>query len=229
MFIYATANATGLYTDGFYFYGSQPPFGINALSFEASNVLVPAPFTFNDLLNHTGRYVVDIDTGLPYLRITHTTLQTFTGDGWGSLVLPNASYPNTLRMKIQELSHDSLLIDTAGLGNYFLIQPPDISQLTNYYWMRNGQPGLLLNISADSLGITGNRSSYLLAYTAGLPETVSQPAGPGVQVFPNPASEKVTVLLREPPSGKTVFSLYDLTGRTLRQQSMAGLQHYSFF
>lgn len=228
MYLYASTNTGGLSIDGYYFYTSSPPFGQNAIPFNPSYLFIPTPFTYLDTQSSYYKYVIDIDTALPYIRFVHQVNQAFVGDGYGTLQLPTATYANTLRIKATETIIDSLLADTTGNGTYFMIDPPSVTQLSNYYWVQAAQPILLLSIASDSLGVTGNNSSYNLASTTSVQEP-SPVSTANVHIYPNPASGLVNVTLLKEGTSNTVFRLFDVQGRVIRETPLEGMRQYGFY
>jgi Secretion system C-terminal sorting domain len=227
-YFYITSSASGFYLDGYYFYNSQPPFGQNKIPFTPAYRFIPTPFTYLDNYISIYKYVIDIDTALPYIRFVHHVDVNFLCDGYGSIQLPGATHPNTLRAKQTEIIIDSLLADTVGNGNYFSVAPPTVEQNTSYRWFKGSQPSIILTLEADSAGTQCNRSSYLYNYfTTSVGEN---PTGvPTVNVFPNPASSLVNVSLPQEGTAKEMFQLYDITGRVIRETSLKGIKQYSFY
>ncbi len=228
MYIYISTNSGGLYLDGYYFYTSQPPFGQNAIPFTPSYLFIPTPFTYQDTRNSFYKYVIDIDTALPHIRFVHHVNLEYNGDGYGTLQLPGATYNNTLRIKHTETTIDSLLADTIGNGSYFLVDPPTLEQNSSYQWLQAAQPALLLTINSDSIGTTGQFSSYLSSSLTSVDDhTVT--SAPGVSVFPNPASDFVRVDLPEPGGSDSFFRLCDMQGRLVRETALEGISGYGFW
>jgi len=229
MYLYLTTGANGLDLDGYYFYSLEPPFGQNAIPFVPANRFVPTPFTYQNTLNTFYRYVVDIDTALPYIRFIHYVDVSHNADGYGTLQLPGVTHTNTLRMKTVEVTYDSLMADTAGNGNYFLFNSPSVEQTTSYKWFRASNPSIVLTIDADSAGTMATQSSYLYnSFTTSIGETPAS-SGPIVNVFPNPANDRVNVILEKEGKLNHIFQLTDTRGRVIRETSLEGIQHYSFY
>lgn len=228
LYIYVTKNTSGLYIDGYYFYTAQPPFGVNAIPFIPHGLFLPTPFTYNDTRSNTYKYVIDIDTALPYIRFVHQVNQDFLADGYGALQLPNATYNNTLRVRNTELTIDSLLIDTLGNGNYFSLSTPTLEQKVSYNWFRTNQPAFLLSIDADSLGNTATRSNYMYLNTTSVQELPVAAASP-VRVYPNPSNNLVQVLLEQSGNENNIFRLCDVSGRVIRETSLEGINQLSFY
>lgn len=228
--IYFQSNANGLYVDGTYLYGTAGGMfgGLNgAIDLNPNLCYAPTPFTYTNTRLETGRIVVDIDTALPYIRIILRIDQTFTADGYGSLILPNSTYPNTLRIKETQLTSDTFLIDVLGLGFYVPVSNSQ-EQSTYYRWYRNGQPSYLLGLSADSLGQQADQSEFLLGgSTVGLNEPLST-LNPGSQLYPNPAKDYVQLKIANPGEDLR-FRLSDMSGRVVREKDISGMNAYGFY
>ncbi len=207
-YTYFTSNTTG-----FYLNGKSDGTVANTLKFNPALMYVPAPFTYQDMHTDNARIQVDSTVGAYDIRYVHHVQSTFEGDGFGSLQLPNATYANTLRIKIIEISYDSNYYAPAGTGNYALLLA-SASRIVHYRWIRNGNPGFLFGIEADSAGTTATSASYILSATVGLPQ-IDSPTG-SLQVFPNPANDKVHVLLPELLHSVTL-TITDEQGRMVEQ------------
>ena len=227
-YLYVTSNISGLYLDGYYFYTVEPPFGQNAISFAPTYRFVPTPFTYLDNYNSMYKYVIDIDTALPYIRFVHQVNISFLCDGYGTLQLPGVTHANTLRTKQTEIITDSLLADTAGNGIYFSFSPPSIEQNTLYRWFKGSQPTIVLTLEADSAGTQCSRSSYMYNwFTTSVGENPS--ATTTVHVFPNPTSNLVNVSLPQEGTKDEIFQLCDITGKVIRETPLKGMKQYSFY
>ncbi len=228
VYVYSTSNSGGYYLNGVRYYGVSAPFGVNKVVFNPANQYLPVPFTYGSTQNSYYRFVVDVDTALPYFRLIHRVNQTYNGDGWGSLTLPNATYPNTLRVKNVQTTYDSLLTDVLGLGFYIPVSST-ASQTTSYYWLRTQQPSLICTVIADSLGNNGVSAEFFEGTAVtGISETTNTGAT-NVSVYPNPASELVTVLLPAPGTAGTIFRMTDIAGRVIRETSLEGMSRYGFY
>ncbi len=227
-YLYITSGTSGLYLDGYYFYNVEPPFGQNKIAFSPAYRFVPTPFTYLDNYISNYKYVIDVDTALPYIRFVHYVDVNFLCDGYGSLQLPGVTHPNTLRIKQTETSIDSLLADTAGNGNYFSFSPPSVEQTTSYRWFKASQPSIVLTLEADSAGTLCNRSTYMYnSFTTSVGEIPSTTAT--VNVFPNPTTALVNVVLPQEGTQDDIFQLFDINGKVIRETSLKGIKQYSFY
>lgn len=227
-YFYISSNVSGFYLDGYYFYNAQPPFGQNKIPFAPAYRFIPTPFTYLDNYVSIYKYVIDIDTALPYIRLVHHVNIDFLCDGYGSLQLPGVTHPNTLRAKQTEVIIDSLFADTTGSGNYFSFAAPSLEQKISYRWFKGSQPSIILTLFADSAGTLCNQSNYLYNFfTTSVGENPSGVAK--VNLFPNPAASLVNVSLPHEGTAKEVFQLYDITGKVIRETSLKGMKQYSFY
>jgi len=62
--------------------------------------------------------------------------------------------------------------------------------------------------------------SYPMSCTVGVPELAA--AGTGISVYPNPASDNITVDLEKLQNKNAQISIYDVTGKLVRSYSTAG-------
>jgi type IX secretion system substrate protein len=206
-YVYFTANSTGLYING-----AQAPGGVfngSPLIYNPLQKMIPVPFTYNNTDNSFYRFVYQDSTSqIPLsdsIRIIQHTDESIIADGYGSLTLPNGTHPNTLRIKTTKLETDSIFVHNTVTGwtNVLNLQ----NQTTNFRWVQNGGGTLLLEITADSLGQNALSSSYLIFFgTVGINET-GKPVS--VNIYPNPASDKITFTFENDPgelSGLTIFN-----------------------
>ncbi len=195
---------TGLYFDGLYIAG------LASVDISPNELVVPVPFTYNSTRNSTYGYTFNLNyNGIPIKVISHT-VKTVVADAFGSLVTPAATYPNTLRLQSHEIKNDTTYINS-GLG----FQPVDTSSIssTSYMWLRNTSCPILMEIDLDSAGnITGGR--YLQQNYVGLkePATAAKP-----NAYPNPATDRLTIIASGLDAGKSVLSVYDNLGNLVMQ------------
>lgn len=228
IYYYFTSDSNGFYLNGGKAYGLPDPFGNSLLVYNPAEMYLPVPFTYGDTLNAYYRFVVDMDTALPYMRWIFHANQTHVADGWGSLTLPNSTYANTLRVKYVQTVYDTLLTDVMGFGMYIPVDN-SAAQYTMYTWLRTQQPSIVLTVFADSLGTTAINADYFEGTAVtGISETTNTGAT-NVSVYPNPASELVTVLLPAPGTAGTIFRMTDIGGRVIRETSLDGIFQYSFY
>jgi hypothetical protein len=182
---YFSTNANGLYFNG-------GVLNSTILAYNPPYIFMPTPFTFNNLRNETARFQIDTVYFDPVLgninaRIIRNVNITILCDGYGQLILPVATYQNTLRIRFTELTSDSILADLLGLGIYTTISATQ-SQITNFRFVKNGVNAYLLGITADSLGqntITAEYQTNYLALNTN-EQLLSDPT-----IYPNPFKDVI--------------------------------------
>ena len=204
---YFTSNASGFYLNGAVSAGFPIPFVLNP-----PEMFIPVPFTYNNTYSGYSRFSYDTLISGVNTRFVQRTNINIIADGYGSLVIPTGTFPNTLRIKTTSLQTDSVYINV-GLGWIPLpgYTPPQ-TQTTDFKWLRNGGGTLLLEIEADSLGQNATKSSYLLLFvTVGVNEIA---AAGSLQVYPNPASDFLNIQSGSETDKATVM-LYNNLGELI--------------
>ena len=104
---------------------------------------------------------------------------------------------------------------------------PSPTQSTNFMWLRNGNGALLLNFSADSLGLfaTDGASYYLYAGPAGIEANTLEESK---NVYPNPSSEFVTTDLSNLNGKAEILYVYDITGRQIDAMNIKNIDRNTF-
>ena len=172
------------------------------------------PATLNSTQTDTYRSSFDYaEFGVTF--VSNGTL-SYVVDGYGTLITNSGTYPNTLRFKKRDISTDSTLSD---FGDFV-----SESRNTTYEWVSvaNGASIGIWTISTDTtLGSFGQPDSYSLnvSHTRGDFSTsgIKQTQNLNLTVFPNPANDKVLILL---PADATV-SLLDMSGRIVLSQEFS--------
>jgi len=170
------------------------------------------PATLNSTQTDTYRSSLDYaEFGATF--VSNGTL-SYIVDGYGTLITNSGTYPNTLRFKKRDISTDSTLSD---FGDFV-----SESRNTTYEWVSvaNGASIGIWTISTDTTqGSFGQPDSYSLnvSHTRGDFSTsgIKQTQNLNLSVFPNPANDKVLILL---PTDASV-SLFDLSGRLVLTKS----------
>ncbi len=185
---YTTSNNSGFYIDGV----ATPTLTIR---YTPPALFAPVPFTYNQTRTNIARIVQDtviIDTtGTPRnVRFIQNQRGDFLADGYGTLILPNGSFNNILRMKNTELTTDSLLVELLP-GTWTLITS-SASQTTFYRYFEAGSPSsYILGIEADSLGVNAVNSEYRGQWV--LLNTPALTKDEELSVYPNPAHDLLTI------------------------------------
>jgi hypothetical protein len=218
---YTTSNSSGFYLDGV----ANPS---TVLRFNPPSLFAPVPFTYNQTRTNIARVVQDtviVDTSGTSRNIRFILHQqsNFLADGYGNLILPNGTFNNILRMKITELTYDSLLVEFAP--GVWLTLSSSVSQSTFYRYFEAGSPSsYILGIEADSLGNTSVSSEYRGQWLLlNAPALASQSK---IIAFPNPADAYLQ-LEGELFRPGTLLRLLDASGRIVREEVMTGVDKTS--
>ena len=197
---YFISSSTGFYVNGF----ATPA---SAFVLNPPQMYIPVPFSYGDMHTDISRIVIDTTFSTYAAQIIINFHADFHADGYGSLITPTATYPNTLRVKQTMLETDSLMVDYLGNGNYILLGSQQ-SQKTYYRWYQHaGTANYILGIDADSLGVMATGSDYVMQWAVlGIPVTEENT----LAVFPNPASNQITIT---GVNGLTTIEFYNMPGQ----------------
>ncbi|MFM7218169.1 MAG: hypothetical protein ACKO1U_09140 [Bacteroidota bacterium] len=201
---YYTTNNSGFYQDGFV--------DANGSVFALNNgaLFVPVPFTYGNTRTSSTGFTIDTSLSGTNLRITIAVTSDFLADGYGTLLLPNSSYSDVLRVKGTDLTTTTVAAEAfPGTGIYVNVSTSQ-SQTTSFRYYTQSQASFVLDIEADSLGTTSNSSSYLVQSVILSAPTAE--AGAALSVSPNPADNFVTITITD--SGVRSIALYSLDGRS---------------
>ncbi|HKR04296.1 MAG TPA: T9SS type A sorting domain-containing protein [Bacteroidia bacterium] len=216
---YFISNSSGFFLNG----GSVAQFNNFVAVYDPPQIFIPVPFTYNSTYSGYSRFAIDTTFGTDSARIILNTQISILADGYGSLILPNLTAPNTLRIKKTSLQTDSLWIKLPLIG--WTLSPPAITQSTEYLWLQNGGGTLLLDIDADSLGQTATQSSYRLFFAmVGINENHSPAA---VSVFPNPAPDRVTFTFENNTGERSKLAIINQLGETVESYDVSRLNSFT--
>lgn len=211
---YSTTNSSGFYIDG----GATPSF---ILRYNPPTLFIPVPFTYNQTRSNIARFVQDtafVDTtGTPRnLRFILNIQSNFLSDGYGSLILPNGTFNNILRIRNTEIVYDSLLVELFP-GNWLPVSS-SASQTTYYRYFEAGSASsYILGIEADSLGINSVSSEYRGQWVLLNTPVIASPNL--VSVYPNPANQYFSVS-GEMLTQRSRLLLIDASGKTVYDQPL---------
>jgi len=225
--VYFISSSTGFYINGGF---STAFFGGIVLKYNPAQLIIPAPFTYNNtrVSNYRFEYADTtsiIPTADSVKYIINGTI-TMIGDGYGSLTLPNATYPNTLRIKSTDLRSDTIQVKIPILGwNDVSVTQ---TQTTNYRWVKNGTASnaLLLEISADSAGQTSETSSYLL--NSGVVAVSNEVKNESkTTAYPTPAKDFITFNFNNRLNSDAVLVIYNVQGQKVKQINVGNLDIFT--
>jgi hypothetical protein len=167
------------------------------------------PFTYGDSFGGTSSYSVTLDgatVGLPVdsVRFTSTVTNAVTGDAWGDLTLWGGTYA-CLRTKDIVTTND--VIEAQVFGFWAPVEDTTYTD-SIFRWFDNTKGYIL----AEARYIAGVLEE--IEYVDPNPVAIDPAYLAAIQVFPNPASERV-IVQTELSEVKTV-ELYNLQGQRLR-------------
>ena len=169
--------------------------------------IIDLPFTYND--NATDNFSGSgTGGGFPF---TIGGSISYTADGYGTLVLPNATYNNVIRYRADR----SETATVGGLGGTTITKDQWIWISADHrYWL------LLMELIDDGAGIDDNvwyQSNPLPALTTGIFESTNG----SFSVFPNPVDVNGSIQFSRALEVDAVVQIFDVNGRIVNQISGA--------
>jgi len=144
-------------TDGFEFYKNETSsYGDMGLAYRTDEIpIIPAKYDNPDIFYHfplepgvTWSSTASFSVSLPGIGfISRQKIRNSEVDGWGTLITPYGEF-SVLRIKSMVNEHDSLYIDSLGMGF------PLNRNITEYKWMGNGKGLPLLQITEEGMFAT---------------------------------------------------------------------------
>lgn len=168
-------------------------------------LLLPTTITFND--NVLDDYAGSADIG--FGTVTESGEVDILADGWGTLIMPDQTYANVLRLRSDRNFTTSFL----GIGTDFFLQTYD------YY--AAGVVGPVLSDAQLFLNSGGQLISQFHNANFVLDQNVGQAEveRPALHAYPNPAAEQVWVRPASVTGPETLsVELLDAAGRVLRTE-----------
>ena len=138
---------------------------------------------------------------------------SFTVDGYGTLIVPGGSYSNTLRLHTICINIDSSISGSAISVDTF--------RTDVYYWYTPGVHSPLLAMYYDFGTLTGPPELAQIIYYKPVTDVLNagKVAETDLQIFPNPATDQITISGRA-LAGQTVsLDLFDVSGRAVLEET----------
>lgn len=178
------------------------------------------PTTYGNSFN--GGSVIDerIDAssfGIPFVdsaRFKNVQDRMVLADAWGTINIPDASYPNALRVKQVISQWDSIWIHSAFTG-WTLFQDSSYTDSTFTWW--DETKGYFL-LELEYAGPDVAQITYQDPLVVGRPELRTDL----LRMYPNPAS---TTLRLEGLKEAGTFSIFDVQGKLLKEMQLSPGQH----
>jgi hypothetical protein len=136
-------------------------------------------------------------------RVTHV-------DGWGTLKSPYGEF-DVLRVKSDIFQYDSIYLDTLGTGI------PLYREYIEYKWLGKEFGLPLCRVTEDEFFTSVTYIDSVRTIFTGIHEEISHSEGFGI--FPNPASDFLTIQLPESHQGKLDLLFFDATGSLRKRQA----------
>ena len=180
IFTYAQTNA-----DGYFYLGSESTTGTfsSLLVYSDSRTFVKFPFTYDDTYFDTYKGIVTTSAATVHV----TAASEMFADSYGTLILPNGTYTNVLRIITIDAEIDSLFMEGNFIMEFSVVR-------TQFTWFAPDSKGPLLSIeildnaglgSIDTVAFYSSAESGIID---GHPGPVSH-----LSVFPNPAEDHVVI------------------------------------
>ncbi|MBX2982103.1 MAG: T9SS type A sorting domain-containing protein [Flavobacteriales bacterium] len=140
-----------------------------------------------------------------------TGQHTWSVDGYGTLILPNATYTDVLRIHAQQV--ETLSVD---IGVPFEM----VSSREEWRWVKSGIPFPLLvfSLETDEFGTEIGATAALVSYSSAT--SIAEQAQLPMRTYPNPMHDVVTMELEA--SGTVHYRVLDALGREVLSGSTAG-------
>ncbi len=183
--------------------------------FPNSQIAYSFPASIGSIHSDNYRKYANESMGLGATAYYESGVSSYEVDGYGTLIIGSGTYQNCLRIKRHRTIIDSTF-NTMPFG------PPSLSIKyttgTHYEWLsfESGFAVPVWSIEVDTLSFPGFPPNYQLRVThaeVGLPSSVNAAQfNNSLVLYPNPASEKIMVLLPEDAH----VSVIDICGRLLQ-------------
>jgi len=149
------------------------------------------------------------------INVTRTGSITGDGDAWGDLTLPTSILNNVLRVHTVDTVHDAL----GGFGTITNV-------IDRYSFYKTWLPVPALVLQSKSFTINGvttvtKYALWLDETTASVLERSTDPFG--LRVFPNPATDQVTVDFGTGAPSRMTMEVFDAMGRMVKSEQLGSL------
>lgn len=204
---------------GFY---SDFGFGPMAVPFTPAQKRLTFPSTYLTNFSGTSNFEVKFYIGQPGLdsmKVTVAINYTSSIDAWGSITTPANSNVNSLRQKYIEISTQTSY--SKPTGQPWMLDPstqqnpnPSIDTSNTFSWLSNTKKWPIAEIGTDANNEV-TYASYLLPTPVGVNE--HSMANSDVNVFPNPASDKITIT---GISTESYLIILDVNGKRMESSNL---------
>lgn len=206
---YPTANLAVTMTDGIGYIENNdaqelllgvvgdPGNGVQPMPFYPAMPLFDFPYTYGSQMNTTSQVRVKMDGasfGMPgtdsvKYHMTLTTIREVTG--WGTLVLPDATYEGALLESSKTIQVDSAWMKVVFLGWISAPGYPQTTHDSSYRWLTGEMLHPFAEVNYDENGLQDG-VTFFKGLNVGA--AYHEASLPDLTVFPNPATSQLTVL-----------------------------------
>lgn len=204
-----TSNSTTSYSyyshdeSGLYLLGVEIPGSLSQVYSDSRKDLTNG-LTYLDTYTDSEAYTTDVFNGYPG---TSEGQYEVEADGYGTLILPDMTYENVLRLHIIETAESSF---DFGTGTPIVFT----SELESYAWFIEGLPIPLLLVT--ELSQDGVLQSSFSSFVSGISTSVFEANTlQSIKVYPNPAVNSVTVDLGSNSTEGLSIEVFDVKGALL--------------
>lgn len=175
------------------------------------------PFQYNN--NFTDSFSAFYTNGQTFYRKGTTSS---LADGYGTIILPNGTYSNVLRVKTTQVYSDSVV----GIGIMF-----SFNTVYYAYYLPNFHMPIFnsTTITGDMMGtpvISFKSNSYVGNIVTSVKDYNNNDLA-NIEIFPNPTSRKLNVHFVENKYENVSFSLTDLKGSNFQINTLQNGSNYS--
>lgn len=204
--------------------GFYADFGMGAMPIIFTPAQKFLSFPSNYLTTYSGSSKYELafyfgQQGIDSIKVKASVNYSSLIDAWGSLTTPVNANLNSLRQKYTEISIDSTFLKPTGQP--WMFNPPSpgndnpsIDTTNTYRWWSNTKKFPVAEITADGNNMV-TKSSYLLSTTVGVNE--QSIAKNEVNVYPNPASDKINIT---GISTESYLVIFDVNGKLMERSRL---------
>lgn len=179
----------------------------------------PFPFRYEDTRTDVSSSLNTVEFGTPPMTLTTVSSREAVTqvDGYGTLITPAGTFPNTLRMRIVTTTRDSIIGTPVPV-------PVQESVSTTYIWIAENEPTTLLQVdSIPIVGVPGQMVQVTGFYRSSVGTVTSARDFDGpdtwqLTIAPNPVTEnRIRYSFDQERAGEITVSVYDQSGREWRR------------
>lgn len=171
------------------------------------DVIYPFPLNYGDTDANNSAFQVNIPT---ILFFGQDQLRTSQVDGWGTLVLPTASF-EVLRVRSVLERRDTIHIEALGQGFGF-----DEPETVEYKWLAQGMGAPVMQVTT----VAGIPTEVRFFHDPDFNTGIAAPSLPELVAYPNPAAD--AFWLHIPPGAHGQLELLDAAGRVVVAHAARG-------